>query len=71
MIATKPNRERLHQLKAEARQLRVEGKLTLVESRRIILEAQQAAGDLDFEGWFEPLAVALPFEHTRLIVPTL
>ncbi len=71
MTAIKPNLERLRELKAEVRQLRVEGKLTLDESRRIILEAQQAAGDLGLDGWLEPLAVVVPYEHIKAIVPIL
>jgi hypothetical protein len=71
MTALHPNLKHLQALKAEARQLRAEGRLTLEETRRILLAAKAAAGDLSFDVWFEPLAVALPLAHTRLIVPQL
>lgn len=54
MTATRPDLERLKALKEEACTLPAEGRLTLEETQRIVLEARA----------FEPLAVALPFAHT-------
>lgn len=71
MTALQPDLKRLNALKEEARALRSTGRLTIDETRRILLEAKGAAGDLSFDNWFESIAVVLPFAHTRVIVPEL
>lgn len=71
MTAIQTNLERLDQLQNEARRLRLEGRLDLETALRIAQESREAAGDMPFDNWFEPLALAFPKAYLGTIVPKL